>query len=276
MSTAKPTRMIPVLDLQASLAFYAEKLGLTLIEQYPDAAHLETPFGHVLLAGPAAGDVAPYMAAAWEAVKPGAVLYLLAPDIEAEARRLPEATLTRTDWGERKLELPDPNGYIISFWTENDLTPEQTLALFRSAPDRLEQALAGLTEAQLDLARAPGKWSIRQIVHHITDSAMGSVARLKYAVAEPGRLYRPNGYSPDAWDVALRSDRRPVGPSVALFRAVHEHMLQLIECVPGALEGHTVNDSGAKAGVSRAVGMLAAHAAGHVDQIWQTRRVHGI
>lgn len=274
--SSKPTRAIPVQDLAPSLDFYAGKLGLKLIEHYPDAAHLETAFGHILLAGRAAGDVAPYMALTYEVVKPGAVIYLFAPDIMATAQQIPDATLITTDWGERKLEIADPNGYTISYWTENDLTPEQMLALFRSAPDRLEKAIAGLTEAQLDLVRAPSKWSIRQIVHHIADSAIGTIARLRFGVAEPGRLYRPNTYSPDAWDQALASDRRPVGPSVALFRAVHEHMSQLIEYVPGALDGYTVSESGAKATVSRSLGMLAAHAAGHVDQIWQTRRIHGI
>ncbi|MEW8979263.1 MAG: DinB family protein [Symbiobacterium sp.] len=272
----RPTRAIPVRDLEQSLRFYTERLGFRLVTRYPDAAHLETPAGHVLLAGPSAGDLANYLAPHGTAVRPGAVLYFFTPDLDATARGLPEAVLVRTDWGERKLELPDPDGYTVSFWTENDLTPEQALALFRSAPERLEAALEGLTEAQLDLARAPGKWSIRQIVHHMTDSAVGAIAGLRYAIAEPGRLYRPNPYSPDAWDEGLHSHRRPVGPSVALFRAVHEHLVQLIEYVPGALERYTVNEAGTKMTVGRMVGMLACHAAGHTEQIWETRRVHGI
>jgi catechol 2,3-dioxygenase-like lactoylglutathione lyase family enzyme len=271
-----PTRAIPVQELSQSLDFYVERLGLKLIERYPDAAHLQTPFGHILLAGPGAGDLAPYMAPIYETVKPGAVLYLFAPDIEAMAQRLPETSIIRTDWGERRLELPDPNGYSISFWTENDLTPTQMLELFGSVPDRMERALDGLGEAQLDLVRAPGKWSIRLIVHHVADSAIDSLSRLRYAVAEPGRLFHANPYSPDSSAAGLCSGRRPVGPSVALLRAVHEHMLQLVEHVPGALEAYTVNEAGTKAAVGRTMGMLAAHAAGHVDQIWQTRRVHGL
>lgn len=272
----KPTRAIPVLDLSESTDFYLNRLGLKLIKRYPAAVHLETAFGHILLAGPALGDPAPYMSSAFEVVQPGAVIYLFTPDMEETARLIPEAPLIRTDWGERRMELRDPNGYTISFWTENDLTPEQMLALFRSVPDRLEAALASLTEEQLDLRRAPGKWSIRQIVHHITDSAIGSISRLRFGVAEPGRLYHPNTYSPDVWDQALASERRPVGPSVALFRAVHEHMDQLIAYVPGALDGYTVSESGTKSSVSRSLGMLAAHAASHIDQIWQTRRIHSL
>ncbi len=274
--SVKPGKVIPVQDLAESLAFYVDTLGWKPVATYPDAAHLEAPIGHVLLAGPDTGDVSRYAAPNYKVFKPGAVIYLYTPDIEATARQLPGAELIRTDWGERKLELADPNGYTISYWTESDLTDDQLLALFASAPDRLEEALAGLTEAQLDLTRAPGKWSIRQIVHHMTDSALGAVAGLRYAIAEPGRLYRPNPYDPDAWDAGLRSDRRPIQPSVALFRAVHEHLLQLIEHVPGALDRYTVNEAGSRQTVRRMVGMLGAHAAGHVEQIWQTRRVHGV
>lgn len=238
----KPAKVIPVRNLAESLAFYVDTLGCKLVAIHPDAAHLETPVGHVLLAGPDAGDVGRYAAPSYKVLKPGAVIYVFTPDIEETARRLPGAARIRTEWGERKLELADPNGYTISYWTESDLTDGQLLALFASAPERLEAALAGL----------------------------------RYAIAEPGRLYRPNAYDPDVWDAGPCSDRRPVQPSVALLRAVHGHLLQLIAHVPGALDRYTVNEAGSRQTVRRMVWMLGAHAAGHVEQIWITRRVHGI
>lgn len=272
----RPTRAVPVLDLALSLDFYVERIGLTLIARHPDAAHLQTPFGHILLAGPGAGDIAPYMAPTYETLAPGAVLHLYAPDIEAMAQRLPETSLVRTDWGGRRLELPDLNGYTVSFWTESDLTEAQMLALFASVPDRLERALDGLSEAELDLVRGPGKWSIRLIVHHMADATIDLTPRLRMAIGEPGRLFQTNVYSPRSAATGLHSGQRPVGPSVALVRAVHEHLLQLVEHVSDALQAYTVNEAGSKAFVGRTMGMLAAHGAGHIDQIWQTRRVHGL
>ena len=48
-------------------------------------------------------------------------------------------------------------------------TPEAILTAFAAGPEDLDRALAGLSESDLDLARGPEKWTIRQIVHHIVD-----------------------------------------------------------------------------------------------------------
>jgi len=47
----------------------------------------------------------------------------------------------------------------------------------------VSEALAGLSERDLD-TRLPGKWSVREIVHHLSDSEMVASARLRRIVAE--------------------------------------------------------------------------------------------
>ena len=36
------------------------------------------------------------------------------------------------------------------------------------------EALAGASDAELDVAPSPGKWTAREIVHHLADSEMQS------------------------------------------------------------------------------------------------------
>jgi hypothetical protein len=62
-------------------------------------------------------------------------------------------------------------------------TAEAILAAFAAGPDDLTHALAGLSEPDLDLARGPGKWTIRQTVHHVVDgdSMWGMCARVAMA-----------------------------------------------------------------------------------------------
>ena len=55
----------------------------------------------------------------------------------------------------------------------------QDLALL---PQRLRAAVAGLTEAQLDTPYREGGWTVRQVVHHVADSHLNAVMRVRFAV----------------------------------------------------------------------------------------------
>ena len=45
----------------------------------------------------------------------------------------------------------------------------EILELFKRGPGILENALAGLSDTELDYVSSNGGWSIRQIVHHLVD-----------------------------------------------------------------------------------------------------------
>ena len=45
----------------------------------------------------------------------------------------------------------------------------EILELFKQGPSILENALAGLSDSELDYTPSNGGWTIRQIVHHISD-----------------------------------------------------------------------------------------------------------
>ena len=49
---------------------------------------------------------------------------------------------------------------------------------------RRREALDGATDDELDARPAPGKWTAREIVHHLADSEMTSAIRLRLLVAD--------------------------------------------------------------------------------------------
>ena len=69
-------------------------------------------------------------------------------------------------------------------------TQAETLALFTSGADDLEQAIQGLSETELDYAGTPDGWTIRQIVHHIADDGDAWSMNFKKALATPGAVAR--------------------------------------------------------------------------------------
>jgi hypothetical protein len=73
-------------------------------------------------------------------------------------------------------------------------------------------ALEGASDAELDRRPAPGKWTSREIVHHLADSEMTSAIRLRRLIAED----RPTivGYDQEEYAERLHYDR-PIAASRA-------------------------------------------------------------
>ena len=85
-------------------------------------------------------------------------------------------------------------------------TQAETLALFTSGADDLEQAIQGLSETELDYAGTPDGWTIRQIVHHIADDGDAWSMNFKKALATPGAPIRFEGFpGNDAWAATQRA-----------------------------------------------------------------------
>jgi DinB superfamily len=86
-------------------------------------------------------------------------------------------------------------------------------------PAHMRQAVAGLSDAQLDTAYRPGGWTVRQVVHHVADSHMNGYIRLKLALTEDNPTIKP--YQQDGW-AALPDSRLPIAISLSILDAVHE------------------------------------------------------
>lgn len=276
----KPQAALRVADLNRSLAFYQTALGaaLDLRDDGLGVAQVRVPDNSPMLLALPRADMKPYLADVHKVYGPGARVYRTGRDLPALRDRLAAAGLDPAyrdkEWGERLLTVVDPDGYEIAFYEMVTLPDEEVLAWYEAGPDRLEAALAGLAEADLDLTRAPGKWSIRQIVLHLVDSDATSLQRIKFALAEPGRVLRGNPYDPDVWADGLDYAHRPVAAEVALFRAIRAHVGGLLRHLPGALDRAIQNEAGQATRVRTLTQMLAGHAMDHIEQIWETRRKH--
>jgi hypothetical protein len=66
------------------------------------------------------------------------------------------------------------------------MTTAEILVRYLTLPDELEAALAGLAEADFDLARSTEAWTIRQTVHHIVDADEVTKVIIKAALGNSG------------------------------------------------------------------------------------------
>jgi hypothetical protein len=83
--------------------------------------------------------------------------------------------------------------------------------------------LAGIGEARSLHRYAPGKWSIKDVVGHVTDAERVFALRaLAFSRGEVARLF---GFDQDAWVRTAGFDRRPFRDLVAEFEAVRRATL---------------------------------------------------
>ncbi|MGE8205289.1 DinB family protein [Heyndrickxia sp. NPDC080065] len=91
----------------------------------------------------------------------------------------------------------------------------------------LREAVEGLTEEELRYKPAPDKWSIHQILIHVTDSEISSTSRLKKVLAED----EPNliSFDQDAWANNLGYDLLDREQYLLLFKLLRSSMQPIIE-----------------------------------------------
>ena len=282
----RPTRALKVTDLASSLTFYVDLLGFQLAESQPDAdlAVVLDPYSDlILLAGPAVEDVSAHLVEPRIVYKPGATLDYVQENLDARLASLTAHGLTdlqqeQTEEGDRKLRIKDPNNYTIIFVQQR--SPEKTLALYTRGGNDVEAALAGLTETDLDLRRAPEEWSIRQIVHHLAETDSMHLMIFASALAQSGCTFIRNPYDQDHWVEALAYSERAIEPSLALLNASRRHIAQLFQHIPDYWDRYVLlkfaswEGEGDQVTVGAFLDGLNWHLAEHCAEIHETRRIH--
>jgi uncharacterized damage-inducible protein DinB len=72
----------------------------------------------------------------------------------------------------------------------------------RMLPGQMRQAVIGLNDDELDTPYRSGGWTLRQVVHHVADSHINSITRIKLALTENKPTIKP--YEEALW--ALQPD----------------------------------------------------------------------
>jgi len=86
--------------------------------------------------------------------------------------------------------------------TEQGHDPAAILARYIDGVAQLEAAIVGLTESDLDIAQAAGRWTIRQIVHHVIDGDDLRKVCIKAALGNSEGIFSLQWYwdkSQDEW-----------------------------------------------------------------------------
>jgi hypothetical protein len=139
----------------------------------------------------------------------------------------------------------------------------------KALPGLLRQAIISLNENQLDTPYRTGGWTLRQVVHHVADSHMNALMRLKLALTEDKPIIKP--YEEAHW--ALLADYRlPVESSLKILEGIHQHWVAILESFTEDEWNRSFIHpaSGDTVPLKKALGMYSWHGKHHLAQITET------
>jgi hypothetical protein len=148
---------------------------------------------------------------------------------------------------------------------------KKLVAQYKDGYRVIAEALAGATDAELDHSPAPGKWTSREIVHHLADSEMTAAVRLRLLIGSE----RPAimGYDQDEFAKRLYYQHRAIAASLDVFKAARVTTAQILDRlteVEWQREG-THSEIG-RYTVDTWLEIYGVHAHNHADQIRVARR----
>ena len=137
--------------------------------------------------------------------------------------------------------------------------------LYREGYAAVAEALLKITPEEMDVKAGPGRWSVREIIHHLADSEMTAAVRLRLLLAQD----RPtiHGYDQDEFARRLYYDR-PYQVSLELFQIVRQSTAEILDRLTPAewIREGTHTEAGPY-GVEGWLKTYSAHAHKHARQI---------
>ncbi|MBO0341702.1 MAG: YfiT family bacillithiol transferase [Allomuricauda sp.] len=117
-----------------------------------------------------------------------------------------------------KFEIPE---------TVTETALEEWISILETLPRRLSNLVTPLSEEQLETPYRPNGWTVRQLVHHISDSHHNSYIRFKWGLTEDRPYIK--AYDEKAWAALFDTRTAPIQMSLDHLSAVHAKLVYLLK-----------------------------------------------
>jgi hypothetical protein len=146
----------------------------------------------------------------------------------------------------------------------------ELLERFRRGAEMVAVSITGAAGQEVDFVPEPGKWSIRQIVAHLSDAEIVGAMRMRRVIAENDP--KIEAYDQDAWVNNLDYAKRKPSQSLETFRRIRTENYELLKDLPEAtFERSGTHSENGPMTLKRFLKGYAEHAENHAAQI-RTRR----
>ena len=131
---------------------------------------------------------------------------------------------------------------------------------------RLAKLIRGVSPKRLARKPAPGKWSVNEILAHLSETEIVVGWRMRAIVGAPGTQIQ--AYDQDAWAAAGNYAARDARKSLAFFRAAREANLNWLHHLrPEQWRHYGIHAERGEESIEMTVNMIAGHDVNHIRQV---------
>ena len=166
---------------------------------------------------------------------------------------------------------------IGPFKSPGPITPElqqQFITDIEQTPAKLRAAVSGLNATQLDTPYRQGGWTVRQVVHHLSDANVNQYVRVRLIITEDAPKVKT--FAEEPWAELTDARTAPVELSLDLLDALHKRWALLLRSIKSEQWSRTMNHP--ELGITRlddAMARYTWHGRHHVAHITSLRQRMG-
>ncbi len=134
-----------------------------------------------------------------------------------------------------------------------------------SQPEVLRDLVGTIDDDRAALPSAPGKWSLKDLLNHISDAERVFAVRLLWFAREPGSSLP--SFDQDAWVPRADAHRRSLTDLCDEFDAVRRATHALLQSLPEGAAGQEGLASGHPVSVRALAWIIAGHAQHHIERL---------
>lgn len=153
-----------------------------------------------------------------------------------------------------------PSSYDENFHRE-------AIKVLAEMPAKLSVLLEGISADQLSGKYRPEGWSIKQVVHHLADSHLNCLIRIKLALTEDNPTIKP--YNENLWAQLEDGKNNDIASSVLIVTGVHARLVSLLNSLNNEEWNRTVfhPESNREMSINFLLGLYSWHSNHHLAHI---------
>jgi hypothetical protein len=143
---------------------------------------------------------------------------------------------------------------------------KDSLTVQRETANHLAQLLAGISAEALRQRPAPDKWSVSEILAHLSETEIGSSWRYRQMIENDGAPLP--SYDQDLWETLGDYSSRDAEKSLQLFQLLREANLRMFDRLsPEQWQHHGLHAERGRMSVADLARQVAGHDINHIEQI---------